>query len=453
MKLGLAINAFEGTEHLYNIISEIRDLVDVVLVGLQKTSYTGIPIDPYDQQECKRLQNEGLIDKIVYINTDNKKFSREQETDKRNNMLNTLEEMHCDYALVIDSDEFYTHNSFKRAKDYIDKNKEIEVTYCRYMNYWRSPVGEKETYQYYLVYPFHDGQYVPFISKIKYRYKWQSKDFDKPSDPTRRYELPKVFKKDKDGKVIIKRIKKKNGEVTNIAEIDHYEVNPYVFEWKDLKMHHFSWIRNNIRKKMSNWSSKSYFTKPWEIIDRSAYQYENFKEGDKDAILLFNTPDNKVEIKKLDKQYIFPKVDIVSRHFICEKDVRIKVINIESCDNDYNILIDKLKIDNQNDHFIIIKNNLTLPEVLYDNIKYIMSIERDDSLIYVQDTIIDNHNILIPNGDFIAFSKSTRDKICDNMIAYPELNKKIDPITIIGYSINRYFNNLNIDYKNKLVKI
>ena len=30
-KLALGIVAFEGTEHLYNIISELRDLIDYVL--------------------------------------------------------------------------------------------------------------------------------------------------------------------------------------------------------------------------------------------------------------------------------------------------------------------------------------------------------------------------------------------------------------------------------------
>lgn len=33
-KIGLAIIAFEGTEHLYNIISTLRDSVDYVSCGL-----------------------------------------------------------------------------------------------------------------------------------------------------------------------------------------------------------------------------------------------------------------------------------------------------------------------------------------------------------------------------------------------------------------------------------
>lgn len=33
-KLGLLIIAFEGTEHLYNIISELRESVDYVSIGL-----------------------------------------------------------------------------------------------------------------------------------------------------------------------------------------------------------------------------------------------------------------------------------------------------------------------------------------------------------------------------------------------------------------------------------
>lgn len=33
-KVGLAIICFEGTEHLYNIISAIKDSVDYVSIGL-----------------------------------------------------------------------------------------------------------------------------------------------------------------------------------------------------------------------------------------------------------------------------------------------------------------------------------------------------------------------------------------------------------------------------------
>ena len=47
-KLGLGIIAFEGTELMAQIVTEIKDLVDYIVVGFQKQSYTGQPCDPND---------------------------------------------------------------------------------------------------------------------------------------------------------------------------------------------------------------------------------------------------------------------------------------------------------------------------------------------------------------------------------------------------------------------
>ena len=64
-KLALGIVAFEGTEHLYNIISELHDLIDYVSVGVQDVSYHGDPLPAIDKQELNRLQKDGLIDTII----------------------------------------------------------------------------------------------------------------------------------------------------------------------------------------------------------------------------------------------------------------------------------------------------------------------------------------------------------------------------------------------------
>ena len=47
-KIGLGIIAFEGTEHLANIITELRDIIDYVSIGLQRKSYHGDDIHPTD---------------------------------------------------------------------------------------------------------------------------------------------------------------------------------------------------------------------------------------------------------------------------------------------------------------------------------------------------------------------------------------------------------------------
>ena len=182
-KLGLGIIAFEGTELIAQIVTEIKDLVDYIVVGFQKQSYSGQPCDPNDEKELQVLLEEGLVDKILYIETDKHDFPRVQETQKRNALVDDMASNGCTHELIIDSDEFYSHNSFKRAKEKI-YNEDIEMSYCRYVNYFRD-------YRHYLVYPFENGQYVPFIAKIKYKFAWKCKDFPLPSDPTRRFVIPK----------------------------------------------------------------------------------------------------------------------------------------------------------------------------------------------------------------------------------------------------------------------
>lgn len=320
-KLGLGIVCFDASEHLYNIISEIRDLVDYVVVGLQSKSYIGEYIDLNDVFEVETLQKEGLVDEILYINDlDSTLFPRVQETIKRNRILDNIKEHGCNYQLIIDSDEFYTHNSFEKAKNYVYNNN-IEMSYCRYVNYYHD-------YEHYLVYPFKDGNYVPFIAKTDYRFEWQCRDFPKPSDPTRRYVRPKTYKIDpKTGKAA----KNKDGDLI----IDKYLVDYYEFPWQDLKMHHLSWIRANIRKKLNSWSSKSYFDDYHSLIDRAVERYDNFSDDNinEQAILLFNTPGNKVDIQKFPRQYIHPKVDYRTRVHNLPTEKRIDFIDMYNYKN------------------------------------------------------------------------------------------------------------------------
>lgn len=64
-KLGLGIVAFEGCEHLKNIISTIKDSVDYIVVSLQHYSYHGLPIEYKDIQEAVMCKEMGLIDDII----------------------------------------------------------------------------------------------------------------------------------------------------------------------------------------------------------------------------------------------------------------------------------------------------------------------------------------------------------------------------------------------------
>lgn len=282
-KLGMGINCFEGSEHLKNIIYEIRDVVDVIIVGVQHKSYFGNDIDAADIEELLMLKNAGYIDDVVWfdiaIPTGNMRedsIPRRCETEKRNRIIEELERRGCSHCLITDSDEFYDGQEFRRAKDIIDKNDDIHCTYCQYVNYYRD-------YHHYLVWPFES--FVPFITETRYRFLFDDGDFFLASDPTRRYKIP---------------------------EGDPFEM--YVFDWDVLKMHHFAWIRRNIAKKVENWSSKLYFKGDANLIPAILDRYNNYRDGE-NAIVTFNVPGFSIMVNILPKDYIHPHY-YLDAHFI-----------------------------------------------------------------------------------------------------------------------------------------
>lgn len=317
-KLGLGIVCFDGSEHLKNICSEIRNEVDYILVCLQKISYHGELIDDYDVKETEHLKNIGLIDEIIWYTPDlsYKKFNDEDvekykkdyiekniiknplikeelkqsivnfesalsnkdvlnriprilETEKRNLIIDKLESVGCSHDLIIDSDEFYDVDQFKKAKKLFNDSDDIEITYCQYINYYRD-------YKHYMLWPW--DCYVPFIANIKYKFLFEFGNFNKPSDPTRRYLIPY---NDECGKF-------------------------HIFNWNTIHMNHFSWIRLNIEKKLESWSSKKYFENIEGLKDAILNRYYNYRDGE-NAIIMFNVPNYEACVKKLNKQYINPK--------------------------------------------------------------------------------------------------------------------------------------------------
>lgn len=273
-KLGMGIVSFEGNEHLKNITYEIREYVDEIVVCLQKTSYHGDAIKQSDVDEVEHLKDMGYIDDIIWFEPVDKHEDKKEsapryvETDKRNFILDYLEkECGCSHCLITDSDEFYDGADFKKAKDLISKSENVHVSYCQYVNYYRD-------YQHVMVWPFES--YVPFITESSYRFLFEKGNFNRPSDPTRRYEIP--------------------GEKKEVC----------VLPWKLIKMHHLSWIRLNIEDKMNAWSSKKLFQN-YELLKKGMLnRYYNFRDG-MNAIIMFNVPGYSVIVNKLPKQYIHPK--------------------------------------------------------------------------------------------------------------------------------------------------
>jgi hypothetical protein len=277
-KLGFGIIAFEGTEHIANIIYEVRDLCDEIVVCLQEHSYHGSPIAQEDIDAIVNLQNLGYVDDVIwFVPTDMHEGEgpagpRMVETDKRNYILDYLQyDRGCSHSMIIDSDEFYSKDDFKRAKELINKDDSIHVTYCQYINYYRD-------YTHVMLWPY--LCYVPFITEASYRFNFKNGSFDKASDPTRRYYI------DGENKV--------------------YHIIPYQI----VKMHHLSWIRKKIEKKLDGWSAKKYFENIKGLREAILERYYNYVDG-QNAIIMFNVPMYQVVVNKLPKQYIHPHFSLL----------------------------------------------------------------------------------------------------------------------------------------------
>ncbi|MEG1363714.1 MAG: hypothetical protein RSC92_04725 [Clostridia bacterium] len=262
-KLGLSINVFDGTELLESLLNELRSEVDYILISYQTKSYCGNKIDKEDLKEIKRLKRIKLVDKIIEFIPDVCLDNRAEETRKRNESIDILIENGCSHVLNIDADEFYNKKDFISAKKYLEDN-DIEISYCKYINYYRN-------FEHILVYQFE--AYVPFIISIKYKFKYNHWCVG-ITDPTRRYEITENKESD------LKVVKMLSSDV--------------------IMMHHASWIRKDIRKKLENWSAKSYFTQ--QDIENAVDCYNNFNSNStRYAKMLFFSKDYELPIEKIDR--------------------------------------------------------------------------------------------------------------------------------------------------------
>jgi hypothetical protein len=253
--LALTINAFDSTELLEDLIKEIRDQIDWVAAIYQKKSYWKNPMDPRDMAELQRLKEIKLIDELIEFKPNFVRYSREQETDKRNMGIQIMKEKGYSHILNIDADEFYDKDQFRVAKEMINENG-WPITYWSYVNYYRD-------FEHYLVYPFRP--FVPGIHSTFFSYTFNG-PAPGPTDPTRRILNP-------------------------------MNIGTYIFDDEVIRMGHGAWIRRDIRKKLVNWSAKDHFTP--KLIDIAVKRWETWKEGE-DAIMLFNVPENNVHVRKLD---------------------------------------------------------------------------------------------------------------------------------------------------------
>jgi hypothetical protein len=241
MKLGVAYNLFDGEELLEYSIKSIRKNVDFICVVWQKISNHGEACNPEVPALLDRLVAEGLVDKL-YLYEPNIKNTGGQnasmnETEKRNIGLELCREALCSHHLTIDTDEFYSDEEMRFMKTVMEIG-DYGTGYCQHRQYYKDSI-------YQVKYP--ERQYVATIEKISPETKYV-------------YAIPCV--------VGIDPTRKTN----NVKELG---MSYRIFARQECQMHHLSFVRRDIKKKLWNHSSKRFFTE--ESVDRIVDYYKNWK--------------------------------------------------------------------------------------------------------------------------------------------------------------------------------
>ncbi len=214
MKLGLSYNVFDGEELLEGSIKQIRGEVDYISVVYQTVSNFGHSCDENLILLLEDLKSSGLIDE-TYKYTPTDIVGSTNELKKRNIGLELSIKNGCTHHMSIDTDEYYNIDEFRNMKKIVTDG-DYDSSVCQMITYYNKPIYRiepKETY------------YVPLIYKIRKNVLFGKNKFPVIVDPTRKMEPG----------------------------------NCKIFTREEIEMHHLSYVRNNIFKKLNNSSAKKNF--------------------------------------------------------------------------------------------------------------------------------------------------------------------------------------------------
>lgn len=226
MKLCAIYNVWSDWDWLKLSIENISPHVDgIVVVGSEYSNYgeyCAIPEDSAATVVWNPSKNTRAID---------------AETIKRNIGLEEARKRECTHFIMIDSDELYDRIEFRKAKEYLNSKPNLNGLVCKSQVYVKEPTLTIGL----------DTTLVPFIHKItpdlkhtfnrNYPFAWEGKNIR--IDPTRSLNI--------------------NSGVEMI----------------DVTMHHYSWVRADIQKKIRNSTAKANL----ERMDLTK-KFFHLKEGD-----------------------------------------------------------------------------------------------------------------------------------------------------------------------------
>lgn len=204
IRLAACYNVYDGVELLAGSMRSIAEHVYLFIIVYQdKSNFGETGFNPLQHVDLSEFHNVELIKYTPRINAGHK-----NETEKRNIGIRSARSKGCTHFIHLDVDEYY--KDFGEAKEaYIQSGSEGSVVGL--YTYFKRPewMFEKP-----------DSYYVPFIHKLKGSTHAGAIHYPFRVDPTRRINTKTV------------------------SYLPHY-------------MHHFSWIRNDVQRKIRNSSARN----------------------------------------------------------------------------------------------------------------------------------------------------------------------------------------------------
>lgn len=235
-KWGVSYCVFDGEELLESSIRSIRDSVDYINIVYSSTSYSYNHINQNIEQVVSSLKEKGLVDEIIEYKPNKKYNLQKNEITKRNIGLKYAKKAGVNYFMTMDTDEFYIKEELDKAQEFIIENN-ITHSFCPIINYGLTPFQRsKEIAQY----------SVPFFFKVTKRnfLKNEKKQRICISDPTRN---------------------------------SSYFLFARYFYLNNIAMHHMSYIRKDLIKKLES-STANYKEETIRNILKNLNDNNNFFE-------------------------------------------------------------------------------------------------------------------------------------------------------------------------------
>jgi hypothetical protein len=203
-------SVFDGEELLEGSVRQIRPFVDFVLCSVQTVSYTGQRYEG-GAEKAYELKRMGLVDQVAMFTPSPTEQTQINELRKRFGAIQLGHKAGFSHFIHMDCDEYYLPEEFERARQYVEEGGfDGSLVYSK--TYFKRPDWEMDDV---------DRAFFTFIHKYREDLACCGSNFPYVCDPTRTVDAK------------------------NIKVLDREMIT----------LHHYSWVRNDVMRKLRNSST------------------------------------------------------------------------------------------------------------------------------------------------------------------------------------------------------